>query len=101
MIRKERDVNSLVSKVRNDNLRNDIVHGRTNDVSLEIINKSLDSIMALQDCFKNIENELLKIFWRSSRECKEEVKKYLSYRNLSTINMISLNNLKTLKYKKK
>lgn len=58
--KKERDLKSLVSKVRNDNLRNDIVHGRTNDVSLEIINKSLDSIMALQDYFKNIENELLK-----------------------------------------
>ena len=48
----------LISKVRNDKLRNEIVHGRTNSVSLTEIQQSIDSLMKLQDLFIEIEKQI-------------------------------------------
>ncbi|MFR1685707.1 MAG: hypothetical protein ACLSVX_00840 [Massilimicrobiota timonensis] len=50
---------SVLSKIRNDTLRNDIVHGRTNKISLEQVNQSMDLLMELQEIFLDIEKQIL------------------------------------------
>lgn len=54
----EKELKKILSKIRNDTLRNDIVHGRTNKVSLFQVNQSIDLLMELQQNFLNIEKQI-------------------------------------------
>lgn len=56
--KQEKELKKLISKVRNDGLRNAVVHGRTNNVSLSVVNQSIETLMELQDLFLCIEREI-------------------------------------------
>ena len=47
-----------ISTARNNQLRNDIVHGRINDVSLSILKQTEAAIIQMQDVFVEIEKEI-------------------------------------------
>ena len=55
-----RTLKKLISKARNDKLRNDVVHGRTNEVSLSILKETEQAILSIQTLFVTIQKELQK-----------------------------------------
>jgi len=51
-------INDFIRKARGYSLRNDIVHGRVNEVSLSQLTKTEQAIMSIQEAFLDIEKEL-------------------------------------------
>lgn len=47
-------LNRLISKAKNDNLRNDVVHGRTNEVTYDILMSVDNAILEIQKLFCDI-----------------------------------------------
>lgn len=49
------EILDLIKNIRNDTLRNDVVHGRTGNVRLKDVKTSIECIMKLQEVFLEIE----------------------------------------------
>ncbi|KAF5071760.1 hypothetical protein DSECCO2_209260 [anaerobic digester metagenome] len=55
--KQSQELKKLVSKARNDKLRNDVVHGRINEVSLSNLKETEQAILAIQNLFISIQRD--------------------------------------------
>ena len=55
----KRALAKCISTARNNELRNDVVHGRINSVSLAVLKQAEEAIMQMQSTFVEIENEII------------------------------------------
>ena len=53
-----RKIKKYLSKVRNNNMRNDAVHGANNRIGKKIAEDSLEAVFELQNVFAEIEERL-------------------------------------------
>ena len=55
----KRALAKCISTARNNELRNDVVHGRSNSVPLAVLKQAEEAIMQMQSTFVEIENEII------------------------------------------